>query len=92
MWLAAFDTSQQRTEYFGMNPTPPRRCKLHIEQEGNALETNHTAERFARLSRAIQNTVPDPGVDVPLNKELGSNSIPRFFLTDLRFLFENPKE
>lgn len=28
----------------------------------------------------------------PLNKISGSNSIPRFFLTDLRFLFEKPKE
>lgn len=27
-----------------------------------------------------------------MNKILGSNSIPRFFLTDLRFLFEKPKE
>lgn len=40
----------------------------------------------------IKQSIPDPGVEVPLNKELGSKSIPRVFLTDLRFLFENPKE
>lgn len=39
-----------------------------------------------------QSSIPDPGVDVPLNKVLGSKSIPRVFFTDLRFLFENPKE
>lgn len=39
-----------------------------------------------------QRSIPDPGVDAPLNKVLGSNSIPRVFLTDRSFLFENPKE
>lgn len=37
-------------------------------------------------------TVPEPGVEVPLNRALGRSSIPRLFLTDLRFLFENPNE
>lgn len=42
--------------------------------------------------KTSSSSLPDEGVKVPLNKALGSNSNPRFFLTDLRFLFENPKE
>lgn len=38
-----------------------------------------------------QSRVPEPGVEIPLKKALGSKSIPRFFFTDLRFLLEKPK-
>lgn len=48
--------------------------------------------RIADSHLIKQSSIPDPGVEVLLNKVLGSNSIPRFFLTDLRFLFENPNE
>lgn len=54
-----------------------------------------TRFRDSRIVNALlikPSSIPDPGVETPLNNALGSKSIPRFFLTDLRFLFENPKE
>lgn len=70
-------------------PAPLKRCKLeerrHI-QPVNEVETNGDA------LRQTGRTVPEPGVETPLKKALGSKSIPRFFFTDLRFLLEKPKE
>lgn len=43
------------------------------------------------ISKSKRETIPDPGVEAPLNRAFGSNSKPRFFLMDLRFLLEKPK-
>lgn len=61
--------------------------KKHVNLNHKLLESGIVDAHLIK-----QSSIPDPGVDVPLNKVLGSKSIPRFFLTDLRFLFENPKE
>lgn len=69
-----------------------RRLFLLIEVVECLLDLPADDWVFWEESKTPEALLADPGVDVPLNRVLGSNSIPRFFLIDLRFLFENPKE
>lgn len=83
------------TGYFEKSPAPPKHCKLpHTKQEKKLqTELDHVLEcRTDYVHLISRSLIPDPGVEVPLNKVLGSNSIPRLCFIDLRFLFEKPKE
>lgn len=84
------------TGYFEKSPAPPKHCKLPHTKQGKKnkqTELDHVLDcRTDYVHLISRSLIPDPGVEVPLNKVLGSNSIPRLCFIDLRFLFEKPKE